>query len=147
MKKTVVAITFILLLIGVMVTYENSNNAEAYVSEKDAIIGDGAFGDDREIRYKMFDAEKKIKDGKNIDKDIKKINKKISEFNKNTVNFKTKKNVLAGYVSAEEDLRELNDKKSTKNKYQKELMEDMKENLTYSKRELGKSLYDFDFDD
>lgn len=94
---------------------------------------------DKYYRNKFYDAEKKIKDNKNIDKDIKDIESKISGEEKENHHFKNKKNILSGYKSALVSLNELNENNKKGNKENNDmLIDNINEQLGYSQRELMK---------
>lgn len=93
-------------------------------------------GLDKYYRNKFYDAERKIKDGKNIDKDIKELKDNVASDSSEKRKYDNKKNIMSGYKAALVTLNELNENNKKGNKKNNELLIDnINEQLSYSQRE------------
>ncbi|MBF2224214.1 hypothetical protein H3966_11295 [Staphylococcus epidermidis] len=93
-------------------------------------------GLDKYYRNKFYDAERKIKDGKNIDKDIKELKDNVASDSSEKRKYDNKTNIMSGYKSALVTLNELNENNKKGNKKNNELLIDnINEQLSYSQRE------------
>lgn len=96
-------------------------------------------GLDKYYRNKFYDAERKVKDGKNIDKDIKELKGNIASDSSKNLKYANKTNIMSGYKSALITLNELNENNKKGNKKNNDvLIDNINEQLAYSQREVIK---------
>lgn len=152
-----VAITFILVVSVIFYALhkesdkQNENSQEAEPTDVSELIKhnnqkathDGIIntpvGLDKYYRNKFYDAERKVKDGKNIDKDIKELKGNIASDSSKNLKYTNKTNIMSGYKSALITLNELNENNKKGNKKNNDvLIDDINEQLSYSQREVMK---------
>ncbi|MBG9206956.1 hypothetical protein H0243_14270 [Staphylococcus sciuri] len=92
----------------------------------------------KNIRDEFYSAEQNINKKKTFDKQIKKIEKKINDYDNKVIIEEGKIEIINGYLTALDDLKEVNEKVSKGQHVNKGIIEDIHYNLMENHRKIAK---------
>lgn len=98
------------------------------------------------IRDEFYSAEQKINENQSVEKHIKKIEKQIKDYERKVIIKDNKNEIVNGYLTALDDLKEANDNVTTGKKTNKGVIEDIHYNLMKNHREIAEIERDFEED-
>lgn len=98
----------------------------------------------KEIRDEFYSAEQKINENQSVDKHIRNIEKQIKDYERKIIIREGKSEVINGYLTALDDLKEVNENVKKGEKGNKAIIEDIHYNLMENHREVAKIERDFE---
>jgi len=100
----------------------------------------------KDIRNEFYSAEQKINENQSVDKHIKNIEKQIKDYERKIIIKDGKNEIVNGYLTALDDLKEANDNVTKGEKTNKGIIEDIHYNLMKNHRAIAEIERDFEED-
>lgn len=100
----------------------------------------------KDVRNEFYSAEQKINENQSVDKHIGKIEKQVKDYERKVIIKEGKSDIVNGYLTALDDLKEANDNVKKGEQTNKGIIEDIHYNLMENHREIAKIERDFEED-
>lgn len=152
--KMKVAYTLLGLVLGVLITVgvviggkafavkqetdKQYEYAKTHAQKKVDLPLEGMTDIHKNIRNEFYSAEQNINEKKTVDKQIKKIEKKINDYDKKVIIKEGKSEIINRYLTALDDLKDVNEKVSKGQHVNKGIIDDIRDDLKENQMKIAK---------